>query len=183
MSKTFIYLVIDRSGSMAGIKSDAEGAVNAFLQEQAADTSNEAVVSLVQFNTAVDTVFWNAPLSKELTYTLHPGGMTALNDAIGTVIDRVRNEHHADDDKHLLVIVTDGYENSSREWTVAGVKAELEELQKSNWKVEYLASSDIDVEGTASGLGIGSTTTFTGGAGLREAYNTLSATSTTYRSS
>ena len=118
---TDITLVVDRSGSMQEIRSDAEGGVNAFVEKQA-EEPGEALLTLVQFDTEYDFVHKGVPIDKVPKYELHPRGATALLDAVGRAINETgeRLAKMAEPDRPGLVIVvimTDGLENSSREFT------------------------------------------------------------------
>ena len=50
-----ITLVVDRSGSMESIRSDAQGGINAFIRDQATEEHGEALITLVQFDTHLYT--------------------------------------------------------------------------------------------------------------------------------
>jgi Mg-chelatase subunit ChlD len=77
----------------------------------------------------------------ESTYI--PGGMTALNDAIGFVIDTVEKRHSTLKTKPntMLVILTDGQENSSAEYTLEQIKNQIEKVKKDGWEVLYIGAS------------------------------------------
>ena len=51
-----ITLVVDRSGSMESIRSDAQGGINAFIRDQATEEHGEALITLVQFDTQYEFV-------------------------------------------------------------------------------------------------------------------------------
>ena len=70
---TDITLVVDRSGSMHEIQSDAEGGVNAFIEKQAAEPG-EALLTLVQFDTEYDFVHKGVPIDKVPKYELASKG-------------------------------------------------------------------------------------------------------------
>ena len=83
---TDITLVVDRSGSMESIKSDAEGGINEFIRQQASEPG-EALLTLMQFDTEYDLVHNGVNVTDVSPYTLVPRGMTALLDAVGRAIN------------------------------------------------------------------------------------------------
>ncbi len=155
---TDITLVVDRSGSMQVIQADAEGGVNAFIEKQAAEPG-EALLTLVQFDTEYDFVHKGVPIDQVSKYELHPRGATALLDAVGRAINETgeRLAKMQEQDRPglvIFVIMTDGEENSSREFTKSQVKEMIEEQQsKYNWHFTFLGA-DQDAFAEAGGLGI-----------------------------
>lgn len=146
---TEIVIILDRSGSMNAVKSDAIGGFNQFLKEQKAE-KGEANLTLIQFSTYVDTQIYGKPLAEvpeltEDTYT--PGGFTALNDAVAHSIIETgkRLEKLSEDerpDKVIVVIITDGEENASREHSKEAVANMVKHQEdKYNWQFLYLGSS------------------------------------------
>ena len=82
---TDLILVVDRSGSMAGCRTDAEEGVNAFIARQK-DAPGECLLSLVQFDTLYEFVYRAEPIKNVGAYNLVPRGSTALLDAVGNAI-------------------------------------------------------------------------------------------------
>lgn len=119
--KRYIAIVQDRSGSMARTKDDAEGGLRNFLEEQAKEEGT-TLVSLVEFDTTMNVVYGLESINAIEPYVLKPGGGTALWDALGmtvsdlkTHIKRVNVEDRPD--AVIVLVVTDGEENSSHLWT------------------------------------------------------------------
>ena len=83
---TDITLVVDRSGSMAEVREDAEGGVNTFIGQQAKEPG-EALLTLVQFDTEYEFLHTGVPVQSVPKYELVPRGMTALLDAVGRAIN------------------------------------------------------------------------------------------------
>jgi hypothetical protein len=83
---TDITMVIDRSGSMSSIRSDAEGGINTFIDLQKSEPG-EALLSLVQFDTEYEFIHKDVPIGNVPKYTLVPRGSTALLDAVGRAIN------------------------------------------------------------------------------------------------
>jgi hypothetical protein len=125
--RTLIAVLLDRSGSMQSIKSDTEGGFNAFIAEQAKEPG-EATVTLAQFDTEYEVVYANRPIADVPPLQLQPRSMTALLDALGRLVTDVGSELAAlpevERPGHVIVVVmTDGLENSSVEWTAEAVNA------------------------------------------------------------
>jgi len=118
---THITLVVDRSGSMDLIRTDAQGGINQLLKEQK-EAEGEATLTLVQFDDRYEVVHNGKDIRKVGTYALQPRGMTAPLDAVGKAIVTTGESLAAmpEDQRPatvLCVIVTDGHENSSQEYT------------------------------------------------------------------
>lgn len=155
---TDLTLVVDRSGSMEAIREDAEGGVNAFLRQQA-EQPDEALVTLVQFDTEYELLERGTPVGQVQPYQLVPRGHTALLDAVGRAINetgsRLSSMPEADRPGLVVfVIVTDGAENSSCEFTLEQVRKMIDEqTRKYNWKFTFLgANPDAFAEAEKMGI-------------------------------
>lgn len=155
---TDITLVVDRSGSMASIREDAQGGVNAFIEQQS-NEPGDASVTLVQFDTKYEFVHQGEPIGDIPPYELSPRGMTALLDAVGRAINETgqRLAQMNDADRPglvVFVIMTDGLENSSQEFTKDQVKEMVRHQQeKYNWQFTFLgADQDAFAEAHAMGM-------------------------------
>ena len=71
---TDITLVVDRSGSMAEVREDAEGGVNTFIGQQAKEPG-EALLTLVQFDTEYEFLHTGVLIQNVPKYELVPRGM------------------------------------------------------------------------------------------------------------
>jgi len=155
---TEIILIVDRSGSMSACQEDAEGGINTFIEEQKKGVG-EANLTLVQFDTRYDFVYKGTPIGDVTPYRLRPAGMTALLDAVGRAIsetdERLAAMTEADRPATVIcVIVTDGKENASREYTLQQVKAMIEEQRdKYSWHFNFLGAN-ADVFDQATNIGI-----------------------------
>src|SRR3954469_14679099 len=153
--RTLIAVLLDRSGSMEAVKSDTEGGFNAFIDAQRAEPG-EARVTLAQFDTQYDVVYANRPIGDVPRLALQPRGGTALYDALGRLITDVGSELAAlpDDQRPgtvVVVVLTDGHENSSREWTHDAVSSAIRRQQDDySWAFLFLgANMDAVQIGTA----------------------------------
>lgn len=165
--KTIIFnlIIIDESGSMQSIKTAAIDSVNETIQTIGSAQRNhddqEHYVSLVTFNNNVKTVYECVPVDevKELTTTTYrPRCSTALYDAMGMSLNALRAKV-AKEDKVLVTVVTDGYENASVEYSGTAIKALVEELKTQGWIFAYIGANQ-DVEEVAAKISISNTLSF-----------------------
>lgn len=133
-----IVCIVDRSGSMNKIRDEAQGGLNAFIKEQA--EVGKANLTIVEFDNVVDTVCDQVDINEAEEYTLSPRGMTALLDAIGMVVGDA-DKYNTDDGKTIVVIVTDGKENNSREWKRDTIFDLITERKEAGWEFLFLASN------------------------------------------
>ena len=155
---TDITLVVDRSGSMQEIRSDAEGGVNAFVEKQAKEPG-AATLTLVQFDTEYEFLYKGVPISQVPKYELVPRGGTALLDAVGRAINETgeRLGKMADADRPglvIFVVMTDGQENSSKEFSKTRIKEMIQHQQLTySWQFTFLgADQDAFAEASAMGM-------------------------------
>lgn len=155
---TEIIVVLDRSGSMTSIKNDMEGGFNAFIAKQR-EVPKDIRVTLVQFDTVVETVYQERPVKDVSALELVPRGSTALYDALGKTINAVGSRLKAKPEKDrphqvLFVIVTDGEENASQEFHAKQIQ-EMITTQRDvfSWEFIYLgANQDAFAVGHAIGV-------------------------------
>jgi Mg-chelatase subunit ChlD len=177
----YVAVILDRSGSMETIRNDVIGGFNTFLAEQ---KSIPGVARLVftQFDTEYEVRYDGdlhaaEPLSRE---TFVPRGGTALYDAIGRTLNTVET---AKPDKAIICIITDGHENSSKEFKQAQIKEKIEAAEKRGWQVLYLAANqDAFAVGVQFGIRAQNATTYSAdAAGVAFANATMSASVRSYR--
>lgn len=155
---TDITVVMDRSGSMSSCRSDAEGGINSLIEEQK-KLPGQVIFSLVQFDDQYEFVYNGVPLTDVKPVTIIPRGWTALLDAVGRAIaetgERLK-KLEADERPGLVVfvIVTDGLENMSKEYTLDRIKQMIEHQQsKYKWQFTYLGANQ-DAFQVAGNMGI-----------------------------
>lgn len=158
---TELVFILDKSGSMGGLEADTIGGYNALLAKQQA-VEGECHITTVLFDNNYELLHDRidikavSPITEKEYYV---GGSTALLDAIGRTIHKIGNaQKHTHDDfraeKVMFVIITDGEENSSREYTAEKVKAQIERQKtKYGWEFVFLAAN-IDAVQTAARFGI-----------------------------
>jgi len=162
---THLAVVVDRSGSMATCYKDMIGGLDTFFGDQASQPG-DCLVDYFQFDTEYESVFEDKPVGVAKAQ-LSPRGATALLDAIGKTVTTLGEKLAAKPEderpgKVIVVIVTDGYENSSREWTKGSVKKVVETQRNDyNWDFVFLgANMDAVSEGASFGMLRGSSLTY-----------------------
>jgi len=175
--RTLIAVLLDRSGSMESIKSDTEGGFNAFVADQAGHPG-EARVTLAQFDTEYEVVYVNRPIADVAPLALQPRGMTALYDSISRLITDVGAELAAAPEserpgKVIVVVLTDGHENSSTEWSHDAVAAVIKRQERDYaWDFVFLgANMDAVAIGRQMGFDADRSMTYAAtGAGVANAF-------------
>jgi len=163
--KVHVGIVLDRSGSMEGCRTDAIGAVNSYLRQVKDDKDMEATVSLITFDSqSIDVIRDHMPADScpELAASeYHPRAATPLLDAVGHGVG-VLDRRKAMDERCILAVMTDGLENASREFTKESLKALLDRKQlEEGWLVLYLgAGHDAWSQASAMGLYAGNVASF-----------------------
>jgi len=156
-----LVFLLDRSGSMSGLESDTIGGYNAMLEKQKKE-EGEANVTTVLFDDKIEMLHKRVSLQEiakitEKEYFVR--GCTALLDAIGQTIHLMGNvqKYAKEEDragKVLFIITTDGYENSSKEYTYETIKRMIErQKERYNWEFIFLGAN-IDAIETAKQFGI-----------------------------
>ena len=151
------YILLDRSGSMQSLWVEALSSVNAYVKELSDKTAKDAVDSYVtlavfdgqeglQFDVLrkkQPALHWETVTDREAT----PRGMTPLLDALGRVIALAETDNP---DKAVIVVMTDGQENASREVTKEGAKAALDRVKAKGWDAVFLGANFDNIADAAS---------------------------------
>jgi len=187
---TEIIVIADRSGSMGVVQDDTIGGFNAFLAEQQKSQDGKCLLTYVQFDTEYEVVHEALPIEKmkPLTHaTFVPRGATALLDAVGKTIDDVGTRlANLPEEKRpgnvVVVIMTDGMENSSHAYSKAQVAERVKHQSETyDWSFIFLGQNiDAFAEGGALGFTNANSHMFvgnmqSGGKGQRHAYAVASA--------
>ena len=167
-NKTKIYnlVILDKSGSMESIRTEAINGYNETLgsikatQLKFLDTQ-EHFVSLAAFcDCGIDMIYDMTPIkdADKLTKEKYdPCCCTPLFDAIGKTVKTLKKKIADDEDAGVLVtIITDGYENSSKEWDAKGVAKLIEECKEDGWMFSFIGAGE-DVVKTATTISITNT--------------------------
>lgn len=180
--KTMICLILDRSGSMQGRETDVIGGVNQLIEDQK-KLPDQACMTFVRFNTGhIERFREMKPLADVEPLKpdeFKPRGGTPLLDAVGQTITQLDEDWKKEQpDRAIVVIVTDGQENASHEYTHGKIKDMIQARENSQkWSFIYLgANVDAFKEGGAIGVRAVNTANYTSSAkGTGSLYRNLSA--------
>ena len=158
--QTELAFILDRSGSMSGLESDTIGGFNSLLDKQKRE-SGSCTVTTVLFDNAYELLHDRIPLNGVRNITNQDyfvRGSTALLDAMGRTVDKIvsaqrQTAESERAEKVLVVIITDGMENASREYRYERVREMIEQQQKEGWEFLFLGAN-IDAIKAASSFGI-----------------------------
>lgn len=158
--RVFNLIIVDESGSMHCIQQQTVNGLNETLQTvrmaQKAHPEQEHLVSLIFFNSNGVRTTYNATPANETTdmgrHDYNPEGCTPLYDAIGNGISELRR-HVAPNDSVLVTILTDGEENSSKEYKHEAIHSLIENMKKQDWLFTFIGAN-IDVKRTSRDMGI-----------------------------
>lgn len=163
---SLIAALLDRSGSMHSIAADTQGGFDAFIESLRAGPGRTQV-TLAQFDNRYEVVYRNRPIAEVPGLELEPRGSTALLDALGRFITEIGEGLAAlpEDERPgdvTVLVMTDGYENASSDWTVDGVR-DLITRQESvySWDFVFLgANMDAVKVGSSLGFAPGKSLTY-----------------------
>ena len=153
-----LVMILDKSGSMHGLEADTIGGFNAMIEKEK-KLGIDVRVTTVLFNDKMDRLYEHREIRsvRPLTErTYETGGTTALLDAVGDTILHMEQSGAADRQgtKVIVVIITDGMENASTEFTKAKVKELISDKQeKAGWDFIYLGAN-IDAAEEADAIGV-----------------------------
>ena len=183
---THLYFLLDRSGSMVSLREDTIGGFDTFIAEQRT-APGRCRVTLAQFDNEYDEVYADRDIATVPSLVLVPRGSTALLDALGRLVvtagERLAALPEQDRPGSVVVgVMTDGYENASRDWTHARIKALIEQQSRDyGWQFLYLgADQDAIEEGSKMGFAAGKSMTYSRGK-ARDAIGHLSKNVGSYR--
>lgn len=145
-----VYFLLDRSGSMENIWDEALGSINGYVDGLPVTTK----ITLAAFdNLSYDIVSeTTAKLWKNITRAdIDPRGGTPLYDSAARMMQRALEDNP---EKAIFVVMTDGEENSSRNFTQADVKNLVSQLTAKKWEVIFLGANFDKVGVIASGFGV-----------------------------
>ena len=155
-----LVFIIDKSGSMYSSTQDVIGGFNKIIDEQKAIKDGKVTVSLYTFNENVTEEYLGVDINDIKEFKYSAGGCTAMNDGIGVGIDNVGkwlNEKDRNGEempgKTLVVVMTDGMENASKEYSLKTVQEKIkEQTEKYSWEFMY-QGTDITTSKAADELG------------------------------
>lgn len=164
--RVFNLIILDESGSMSSIYQPALTGVNETLhtirEAQKEHGNQKHFASLIAFDSGhYNTIYHKTPAEEAIDITseqYRPGGCTPLYDAMGRAITELRPEI-TEGDVVLVTIITDGYENASREYNGKAIKALVEQMKAKGWVFTYIGANQ-DVEAVATSMSIDNSLAF-----------------------
>jgi uncharacterized protein YegL len=158
---TQMVFVLDMSGSMSPLTMETIGGYNAMIADQKKEEGDALVTTVLfdhRYNMIHDGV--NIKEVKDMTTAEYmPTGMTAMLDAVGMTINHVGQKLAAlpeeeRPEKVLFTVVTDGKDNSSKEFNWKTVRNMIKhQHDKYSWVFTFLGAN-IDVDRVSDNLGI-----------------------------
>ena len=159
MNKTDITVILDRSGSMYSTVKDAIGGFNSFIETQK-KAEGEATLTLIQFDHEYLVSYEAKPIAdveplNSVTYV--PRGNTALIDAMGRTFNaisaRLKPIKKEFRPKQIVVIITDGEENASREFKLEDVNSKITKLKTKGYEIIFIGANQDAIK-AAQNFGI-----------------------------
>lgn len=160
-----VFVALDRSGSMSGERwTNAIDSLNEYVKGlQKEKVEGDVTIIAFDLHSATDgnhvrltpltenqSIAYYEPLKPDV---IQPAGMTPLYDAAANVMDRALERNSK---RTVVVILTDGEENSSKEYTQAKIKDKVQALTDKKWEVIFLgANFDVARYTAGSGLSTG----------------------------
>lgn len=156
-----VYILLDRSGSMSTLWKEAIGSINAYVKK----LGKKDKVFLSAFDDSSYDVLrettvgkWTDVLETELT----PRGMTPLYDSCGKILDKAQSDNAK---KTIVVVMTDGFENCSKEFTQQSIKDKIKLFEDKKWEVIFLGANFDSVEAVSGQIGVSTSKTLNYAAG------------------
>lgn len=153
-----VAFIVDKSGSMESCRAQVISGFNEFVGDLQREKDLDIRFSATFFDTGVEQRLQGVPVSEAPVLTREnytPGGCTALYDALGATLNKMEARLSGNNDTPIVVIVqTDGLENSSREFGQPEIAAKIKLLSaRGNWTFVFMGA-DQDAWATAAPLGI-----------------------------
>lgn len=160
--KIYNLIILDRSGSMSSMRNEAVASVNetigtikSFINE---NPDSQQTISLVTFCNCSRNYIYDMNDARIVDHIkvkdYQPCCGTPLYDAIGEACGRLHKTIENENDVAVSVtIITDGYENASKEWSHNAIKSLIEQYKEEGWLFAYIGA-DHDVESVAFSLSI-----------------------------
>lgn len=147
-----VYFLLDRSGSMESLWTEAIGSINGYVKELPENTN----IFLAAFDTVSFDVVRNMVPASQFTPIgpqdeISPRGSTPLFDASARVMQRILEDNP---EKAIFVTMTDGFENASKKATQSEVKKLAGDLEKKGYEVIFLGANFDKVGDVAASYGL-----------------------------
>lgn len=179
-NESHVVFLLDQTGSMESCKKDTIGGFNTFIKEQKAKKGRLKFTMTLFNSLKVEKRYTSTEIKdvirlSEKSYV--PAGLTPLWDAIGNTIQEFSKDKNV-----FFIILTDGFENYSKEFKPDVVKRLIQEKQdKSKWTFLYLGA---DITNFDDAMNVGINLNFTvDKSNMQQAYSSLSSSVSCYRDS
>lgn len=142
------YILLDRSGSMNDLWSEAIGSINSYVKNL-----NDGDIYVAVFDSTSYDVIRNCSRNeyKDINANeVSPRGMTPLLDAAGRIIWNMLDSQL---DRSMLIIMTDGHENSSKHFKLSDIKELIKEAEKKNFDVVFLGANFDQISDVSNSFG------------------------------
>jgi len=154
-----VGIVLDRSGSMSKVQCSTIEGYNQYLGELESKKETKYSVTTTLFDSPAGRIELsklcsNTPIDKAPRLNVsnyEPRGMTPLYDAIGMTIHEMDAAN--DGRPKLLMIITDGYENDSKDYNNEQIKALIEKKEREGWTFVFMGAN-IDSYAVGSTIGL-----------------------------
>ena len=188
---TLIAVILDESGSMESARGPTIAGFNEYVAGQkSVENAGDAFMTLVKFDAPhIKTVFVDRPIVEVpdlSTGTYMPNGGTNLLDAIGFTIENVNNSlaSRKKDQRPgvIIIITTDGFENSSTKYNNEQIKAMVKAAEKADWSFVFMgANIDSFAAGSTFGMSSSNSVNYSTSK-MSGTYDSLNATTSRMRS-
>lgn len=177
-----LVVIADRSGSMISTVEEAVAGFNRFVKEQK-ELPGKAFLTLVLYDDKYQVFYDRVDIQDvpELTVSDYaPYGFTATYDAVGKTLATLEQQNP---EKAIVMIITDGGENSSKEYTKDAVGEKVKAAEDRGWDIVFLAQNmDAHAAGANLGMTRGITASLSKGAdGMHEGFATMNVSAMAYR--
>ena len=139
--------------------------LNGIRKNQEEHPDQHHYVSIITFEgsgiSGVKTRRDRVPIGSIMDFTTkdyRPGGCTPLYDAMGKTLNELESLI-LEDDRVFATIITDGYENSSKEYSGRAIKMLVSRLREKGWIFAYIGANQDAIE-VARDLHIGNALNF-----------------------
>ena len=146
-NKTIVSFLLDESGSMSSVQEETVEGIRDYIKELKTDPS-PTIMRLQKFNSLHFSVAYDFEDINEVTEMQYheylPNGLTPLLDSVGRTIEETSNyieTNCVDQPKVIITIMTDGFENSSSDYSVSKVKKMISEKQNLGWQFTYMGAN------------------------------------------
>jgi hypothetical protein len=172
-----VYILLDRSGSMVSLGNEPIGSINAYVKKLGAKDH----IHLAVFDDGSHDVIRDMPVEFYADITAEetsPRGGTPLYDSCNKIMCQAEDDNA---EKTVLVVMTDGYENMSREFNQAQIQAKVKSWEDRKWEVVFLGANFDKVEAVSGSVGVASNKTLNFVSGnFMKGMDTLSASTMAY---